>query len=133
MNKVVVRCADKRLVKGLVLDFSPTKSVVHIVDPNDRKRVTELPSSELKALFFVKTLAGDRDYSPAAEFSKESLKGIPGLKLKVTFRDGEVIYGTTNGYSAGRPGFFLIPVDKATNNIRVYVYATSTQSVETWT
>ena len=133
MNKLVARCLDGRLIKGLVLDFSPSKEVVHVVDSNDSKRTTEIHTSELKALFFVKSVDGDPQHNPSSEFSKESLKGIPGLKLRVTFRDGEVLFGTTNGYSAGRPGFFLIPADKKSNNIRVYVYTAATRSVETWT
>ncbi len=132
MNKVVVRCLDGRLIKGLVLDFSPRKDVVHVVDPNDSKRTTEIHTSEVKALFFVKSFDGDPQHNPSAEFTKESLNKVPGLKLQVIFFDGEVLCGTTNGYSKGRPGFFLLPADEKSNNIRVYVYTSATRSVETW-
>jgi len=132
MNKVVARCLDNRCIKGLAFDFGPNKSVVHIADERDTKQVTEIPTTELKAVFFVKTFEGDpRHESP--DFSKENLDEVPGTKLKVTFLDGEVMFGTTNGYSATRPGFFLIPVDKTGNNIRAYVYRTGTESVEAWT
>jgi hypothetical protein len=133
MNQVVARCLDGRLVKGLVLDFSPRKEVIHVVDPDDSKQMTEIHTSELKALFFVRSFDGDPSHNPSSEFSKENLKGTPGLKLKVTFLDAEVLHGTTNGYSAGRPGFFLIPADEGSNNIRVYVYTAATRSVEAWT
>jgi hypothetical protein len=132
MNKVVARCLDNRCIKGFAFDFGPNKDLVHIADQRDSKQITEIPTSELKAVFFVKTFEGNpRHESP--DFSKESLTDVPGTKLKVTFTDGEVMYGTTNGYSATRPGFFLIPVDKTGNNIRAYVYRTATESVEAWT
>jgi hypothetical protein len=132
MNKVVARCLDGRVIKGLALDFGPAKDLVHIVDAQDGKKVTEIPTSELKALFFVKSFAGDPSHD-TPDFTRESLEGLPGLKIKVTFQDSELMCGTTNGYSPKRPGFFLIPADKNSNNIRVYVYAAATQTVETWT
>jgi len=131
MNKVVAHCLDKRIVKGLAFDFGPMKDTVHIVDPEDRKQVTEIPTSEMKALFFVKDFAGNPQHKEP-EFSKESLQSAQGLKIKVMFLDGEVIWGTTNGYSANRPGFFVIPADTSGNNIRVYVYTAATRDVETW-
>lgn len=131
MNKVVAHCLDHRIVKGLAFDFGPLKDTVHIVDPEDRKKVTEIPTSEMKALFFVKDFAGDPERK-APGLSKESLQKAQGLKIKVTFLDGEVIWGTTNGYSANRPGFFVIPADTSGNNIRIYVYTAATRDVETW-
>jgi hypothetical protein len=131
MNRVVARYLDNRVVKGLAFDFGPAKESVHLADPDDRKKVTEIPTSELKALFFVKSFAGNPDHQDA-EFSRESLQMARGLKIKVTFLDDEVICGTTNGYSASRPGFFVELADTAGNNIRVYVYTAATRSVETW-
>ena len=132
MNKVVARCLDNRCIKGLAFDFGPNKHVVHIADERDTKQVTEIPTTELKAIFFVKTFEGNAQHE-SPDFSRESLDDVPGTKLKVTFLDGEVMFGTTNGYSATRPGFFLIPVDKTGNNIRAYVYRSGTKSVEAWT
>jgi hypothetical protein len=44
-----------------------------------------------------------------------------GRKIKVKFLDGEEMAGFTMGYSAEKPGFFLIPADPKSNNSRVYV------------
>ena len=127
----MARCLDTRIVKGLAFDFGPMKETVHVIDPDNGKKVTEIPTSELKALFFVKSFEGDPDHRDE-EFTRESLQTTQGLKVKVTFLDDEVIYGTTNGYSANRPGFFVVPADTTGNNIRVYVYTASTRDVETW-
>jgi hypothetical protein len=131
-NKVVVRCLDGRKIKGFTWDFSPAKAIFHIVDPGDDKQVTDVPTLELKAIFSVKTFDGDPDRGGPPDYSKESLQGIPGLKLKVTFQDGEVMYGTTNAYSPGRKGFFVLPADKTSNNERVYVPSASARTVDTW-
>ena len=131
MNKVVAHCLDHLIVKGLAFDFDPLKVSVHIVDTDDRKKVTEIPVTEMKALFFVKSLTGDPKHEDV-EISREDLQAAQGLKIKVTFVDDEVICGTTNGYSANRPGFFVVPADPESNNIRIYVYTAATRDVETW-
>jgi hypothetical protein len=131
-NRVVVRTRDKRRIRGFTWDFAPNKETFHVVDPFDERNVEQLALSDLKAIFYVKSFVGEpgRDNPPA--FSKESFKGIPGLKLKITFVDGEVMYGTTNGYQPDRQGFFVMPADKDSNNERVYVIQAATKSVETW-
>ena len=52
-------------------------------------------------------------------------------RSEVTFLDGEVMFGMTNGYSPGRKGFFVTPADKTGNNERVYVFTHSTADVQT--
>jgi hypothetical protein len=52
-----------------------------------------------------------------------------GKKIKVIFRDGEELVGTTQGYQTGRPGFFLFPADKQSNIDRVFVLVAATRSV----
>jgi hypothetical protein len=60
----------------------------------------------------------------------ENFKNIPGLKVKVTFFDGEVMYGSTNGYAPERKGFFIFPADEESNNERVFIIRESTVAVE---
>jgi len=38
-----------------------------------------------------------------------------------TFKDGEVIVGFTTAYSAERQGWFLLPADEGSNNLRIFV------------
>lgn len=47
----------------------------------------------------------------------------------MTFKDGEVLVGTTQGYQPGRPGFFLEPADRASNIERCFVVAAATREV----
>ena len=131
-NRVVVRTRDKRRIRGFTWDFAPTGETFHVVDPFDEQKVEELALADLKAVFYVKSFVGEPGRADPPPFSKDSFKGVPGLKLKITFVDGEVMYGTTNGYNPGRRGFFVMPADKEGNNERVYVITAATESVETW-
>ncbi|UCD72335.1 MAG: hypothetical protein JSW70_04900 [Syntrophobacterales bacterium] len=131
-NKVVVRFQDGRMVKGYTHDFNPNREVFHVAEAQDGGRVTEVSTILLKAVFFVKTFEGNKNHRSADDFTKESLENVPGLKVKVIFSDGEVIYGTTHGYAPERKGFFIFPADKKSNNDRVFVIRDSTDIVETW-
>jgi hypothetical protein len=47
----------------------------------------------------------------------------------VIFKDGEVLVGTTTGYDASRPGFFLFPADEKSNNERIFVVTAAVKTV----
>jgi len=130
-NQVVVATRDGQRIKGFTWDFVPNRDTFHIANPEDERKIVELSFSDLKAVFFVKSFQGIPD-RPSPTFNEESLEGVPGLKIKVTFADGGVMFGTTNGYQPGRKGFFVMPADKTGNNERVYVISSAAQSVDTW-
>lgn len=127
-NRVVVRYRDGGKLKGFTWDFVPHKEIFHLSDSEDERKISEVAVRDLKAIFFVRTFAGNRLHKP--DYTLEAFARVPGLKLKVVFEDGEVLYGTTNAYSAGRKGFFLMPADRRGNNERVYVFSDATKSVE---
>ena len=131
-NMVVVRFRGGRMVKGYTHDINPNREIFHVTEAQDGGKVIEVPTSLLKAIFFVKTFEGKKNHRSAPDFTMESLKNVPGLKVKVTFSDGEVMYGTTHGYALERKGFFISPADKESNNERVFVITGSTDAVETW-
>lgn len=127
-NKVVVHYLDGRLLKGVTLDFVPTRDAFHVSDHADERKVTKVSAGELKAIFFVKSFQGDPSYRPPIPAG--DLQKAPGRKLCVTFRDGEVIYGSAAVYSPERTGFFLLPADPRDNNDRIFVFAHATTSIE---
>jgi len=131
-NKVVVRFRDGRMIKGYTYDFNPRKEVFHVTESQCAKEVVEVSNSQLKAVFFVKTFEGNKDHRRPDDFSVESLDSVHGLKVKVAFFDGEVMYGSTNGYTPHRKGFFIFPADEESNNERVFIIRESTVFVETW-
>ena len=56
-------------------------------------------------------------------------KALSGKKIEATFKDGEVLVGTTTGYDTQRAGFFLFPADDKTNNTRTFVAAAAVKNV----
>ena len=128
-NKVVARFADGRVVKGSTNDIVPTKDRFHVTpaDGGPGHRPVEIELNELKAVFFVKELAGNAAYQPSQEF--EPGRVAPGRKVRVIFADGEVLVGTTQAYQPNRSGLFLVPADAASNIDRCYVVAKSTKEI----
>jgi len=120
------------MVKGFTHDFNPNKELFHVTEAQDGGRVIQVSISLLKAVFFVKTFEGNKTHRGTDDFTVESLKNVPGLKVKIAFSDGEVMYGSTHGYAPERKGFFIFPADKESNNERVFVVVESTDKVETW-
>ena len=131
-NKVVVRFRDGRMIKGYTHDFNPNREIFHVTETQPGEEAIEVSTSLLKAVFFVKTFEGNKDHRSTGDFGVESLKNVPGMKVKVAFSDGEVMYGTTHGYTPERKGFFIFPADKESNNDRAFVIVESTDTVETW-
>lgn len=128
-NRIVARYADGRMVKGSTIDFVPTKAVFHVSDATAGPGGTPLriQVAELKAVFFVKDLVGDRSHTVRNDF--DTGRAVSGRKIKVVFKDGETLVGTTQGYQADRPGFFMVPADADGNIERCFVVAAATQSV----
>ena len=79
-------------------------------------------------LFFVRDLAGNPSHEERKEFDPE--RPAVGRKVRVEFKDGEVLVGTTQAYQPERPGFFLVPVDRESNNERLFIPRFSTRRVD---
>lgn len=129
MNHVVARFQDGRTAKGLTNDFLPTKSVFHLLPEGSSPaaKPVEINVAELKALFFVRDFSGDPDHKKTNAF--DPTKPATGRKMRVEFKDGEVLVGTTQGYQPDRPGFFLVPADARSNNERCFVIAAAAAKV----
>jgi hypothetical protein len=127
--KIVVRYANGKTLKGYSHDFSPLARQFYVRrDPLNAQEGGQLvATSELKAVFFVRDFYGDNSLEERKHFVPG--KALPGRKVEVTFHDGEVLVGTTTGYEAGRPGFFVFPVDAKSNNVRVFVVMAAAKHV----
>ena len=124
-NRVVARFMDGRILKGTTQDFAVGRDFFHVIPPGQGAKPERVSIPLLKAVFFVKEHVGDKTYNEAKAFDKV----VPGRKLRVTFKDGEELVGSTSGYDATRPGFFFTPADPKSNNDRVYVVADAVRSV----
>jgi hypothetical protein len=122
-NKIVVRLKDGTLKKGTTIDFSPNKKSFRLNLVNGETETLNI--DELKAIFFVKDLEGNKDH----EVTYTGIVPGGGRKVRIEFTDGEILIGYTQGYSPERLGFFVIPADTKNNNERIFVISPSTQRV----
>jgi hypothetical protein len=129
-NKIVVRYADGRLLKGVTSDFFPNKETFHVspVPAAPQEKPQEVRIADLKAVFFVKDFAGNPDYKEKKEF--DPAKPVSGRRISVRFKDGELLVGTTTGYQPGRTGFFVTPADPKSNAERCFVVTNATTEVK---
>jgi hypothetical protein len=129
LTKVVVKYVNGKIIKGFMQNFSPNKDSFHLI-PADKSSggSIEVLVKHLKAIFVVRDFMGN----PQHDERKKYVEGEnpSGLKLEVTFADGEVIVGSTLlGYDPKRQGNFIVPADPNSNNIRVFIVSSAVKSV----
>ena len=133
-QRVILRCLDGRLLRGYIDNFSTSDEFVLLEDELLQKKNYRL--DELKAIFFVRTFEGNKTHAEKKTFRDPvSL----GKRVFLKFKDGESMTGYIEGgvpWEKGfflepkkGPGFFLIPVDHDSNNIKVFVVASSVWDV----
>jgi hypothetical protein len=127
LNKVVVGLLNGTRLKGYTYDFSPLNGSFNLhprEDPLPGEAI-KVELKDVKAVFFVAEFDGNPQYH------ERLLMDLPmhGRKIEVTFRDGEKIVGRTEGYSPQRPGFFMLPADPKSNNIRIFVVSRNTRQI----
>jgi hypothetical protein len=125
-SKLVIHFLDGRLVKGWSPDLFPNKPVFHVTDWETEEK-KEVHLADLKGVFFVKEYTGKAEHSPRRyDIERAGL----GRRVRVRFKDGEVIEGYTNGYSPDRLAFFLFPPDPEDNTDRILVVTQATAEVK---
>jgi hypothetical protein len=133
-QKVILRFIDGRIVRGFLGVFSVFDNSISVEDELSVRQM--LPVNELKAVFFVRTFEGNKSRSERKSFIGPV---PPGRRVFVRFKDGESMMGYLEGDLPWRKGFFLeqtrgngfflIPVDAESNNIKVFVVANSVWDV----
>jgi len=124
VNKIVIHTKQSGIVKGTTGDFRPNGEKFHVNLENGE--VAAMSVENLKAIFFVRDLMGDSKRDDSYE---DEVPG-GGRKVRVTFKDGEVVTGFTTAYSTERQGWFLVPADEESNNLRIFVVNSAVEDVE---
>ncbi len=128
-GKIVVRYANGRIIKGFTYNFYPNRLSFHILPAiaGLSGETIEVRIKDLKAVFFVRDFGGNPSYNERKEFAEGERP--PGRKVEVTFADGEVLVGSTLCYDTRRQGFFIIPIDTKSNNLKVFVISEAVTKV----
>lgn len=125
---VVARYQDGRILKGTSMDISPSRPTFHIRPPDGP--MAEVSLSELKALFFVRTLEGNPAHQESRALDPTDIRARGNALVRITFHDGEVLVGLTIRFPPIQPFFYVIPVDATSNNLRILVNRAATVSME---
>ena len=128
-TKVVIKYLSGKVIKGFMQNFSPNKDSFHLI-PADKSPGGSIQVfvKHLKAIFVVRDFVGNPQYDERKKYVEGEKPS--GLKLEVTFTDGEVIVGSTLlGYDPKRQGNFIVPADPNSNNIRIFAVSSAVKSV----
>lgn len=128
-NLIVARYRTGQVIKGYTRDFFPDRPLFHVL-PKGGAQSVPVKSADLKAVFFVKDLMGNRLRHKNRRFPAADQGPQNGRRIAVLFEDGELLVGHSQTYSPERPGFFVFPLDPQGNNIRVYVMRAATKQVK---
>jgi len=136
-DTVVLRFNDGKVLKGYLKGFSQESQEV-MFEELGKTNASAIPVREMKAIFFVKTFEGD---NTRREIKRYGLGQNKGKKIFVKFKDEESVIGYLHedvpwdkGFFLSRPdnkktGFFLIPVDEDSNNIKIFVIRSSVKDI----
>jgi len=132
--RVIVKYIDGKMLKGTTLNFRPDRDFFHLdvlkTDEEEEREegLRKIEIKDLKAIFFVESLAGKAAYKKRKGFLSGDEKR--GKRIIVEFHDGEKMFVTSMGFSRERKGFFVNPVDPENNNIRIFVVASAAKKIE---
>jgi len=127
-DRVVAQERSGRVIKGSTRDFLPERARFHIL-PRDAQSTLAVRMADLKAVYFVKDLAGNPGHAKLRSFPAADPVPAPGRRVAVLFADGEVLAGYAQNYSGEKTGFFVYPCDPAGNTIRAFVLRAATQKI----
>lgn len=131
-ERVVIKFLNGTLMKGYLRNFSEKSSELILQEP-DTPAVHLIRSDLLKAIFFVKSFEGNHHYNEKKTYG---IRKPRGHRTFIKFIDGEDLVGFLEGdlpWDKGfflshhtinnLKGFFLLPADEGSNNIRVFIFA----------
>jgi len=90
-----------------------------LADPTQGSFLRRIELANLKAVFFVKDFVGNSAYEEVKAFGPDAPRS--GTRMEVALFDGEILVGTVEGYRPSGHGFFLVPADSDSNNLRCFV------------
>lgn len=120
-NRAVVAFLDGRRLKGYIYNFSAQRDRFCLFPEQNglQGESTDVQMKDLKAIFFAKDFLRNRESQESQ--TPDSQK--QARKAEVTFRDGEKLVGMADDPDPQKSGFFLVPIDPRSNNLRVFVIA----------
>lgn len=114
---MVINFLDKTILKGWGSLISPFDKTMEFQDLSGNIHIIDL--SKIKGAFYVKTFEGNPKKGKPVEAT-----WLPqGDRIKIFFKDGEVLEGVTQLPEDFKKvqGFYVVPCDISSNNYRIYI------------
>ncbi len=130
VNRVVVAFLDGTRVRGFVYDVHTERGDFHLYasDAPDETSAQLIKLKDIKAIFFVRSLTGNPQYREnKTELTQRRRWGRP---FEVVFHDGERMVGMVEIFHKERIGFYIVPPDPRSNNLRIFVVMSTVRSVK---
>jgi hypothetical protein len=137
-EQAVLHVRAGKLLKGLLTGFTPTAETVHLqLESEPARPPIEVRVSDLKAIYYVRSFAGNKQYKKKRYFGAASEEqalpvrarglgasedpalsrphGSPkpivpkGKRIMVRFKDGEILCGFIEGELPWKDGFLTSP------------------------
>jgi hypothetical protein len=137
-DQAVLHVRAGKLLKGLLIDFTPTANAVHLqLESEPTQGPIEVNVSDLKAIYYVRSLSGNKQYKKKRYFGSVSedqalpgrARGLgasedpalshphgppikietKGKRIMVRFKDGEILCGFVEGELPWKDGFLTLP------------------------
>lgn len=131
MASAVVKFVSGEEKEGEIILFNVTKPTFHLQVTRDegRKEIQLIRTDSVKMILFLKRTENAGTYLRTETIDQSVYAGTTALRLRVSFKDGEVITGSTLKYDPSDKGFFLIPLNPADRSERIYINAKTVKSV----
>jgi len=127
--KIIARYLDGTILKGTTHNFQTTGAPFHLLPSGygSSAKPTVVDIKKVKAIFFVDNFEGKPAYQERKKFNHSDTP--QGRRVEIKFIDGESLAGAVSQYSPLALGFFLFPVDRDSNNQKVFVVNSSVKDV----
>lgn len=130
-NPVVIHFKNSGIKKGYLKKFAFYRDNFTLLEVDKKNKVrskgeTDISVSDIKAIFFVKDLDGNKGYRETWDMAREGF----GDRVEVTFVDGERIVGYAKDHAQKQTGFILYPADPKSNNYIVGVFHSSIKDIK---
>ena len=125
-NIMVVKFLDGTTMKGFGSLIAPGETIMEFKDLEEKIHWIEL--QKVKGAFYVKSFEGT---GHKARPTQQIFTMSNGQRVRVTFKDGETFEGFVNDVTRipQSAGFYVVPIDPITNNIRMWINREAVQNV----
>ncbi len=132
MHQVIIKFLDGEEKTGDLFSFNMDFPVFYLQVKNDKGETENQPIKvdSVKQIFFLKKPGKDPSFLHKETIDQSVYAGVLPYKLVVELKDGQIIDGSTNKYHPKDKGFFVVSLNPADKNERIYINAEAVKDVD---